>query len=89
MAPIEIRRSRVVTTGKGFLADVGMVAGIGAAGSGAITSMGSGTEFGVSSIIGGVERSGATSSVSFTGEVSTVVLEGGVGKEPVWSLGIS
>ena len=54
-----------------------------------MTSMGSGTEFEVSSIIGGVERSGATSSVSFTGEVSTVVLEGGVGKEPVWSLGIS
>ena len=78
MAPIEIRRSRVVTTGKGFLADVGMVA-----------RMGSGTEFGVSSIIGGVERSGATSSVSFTGEVWSVVLEGGVGKEPVWSLGIS
>ena len=72
MAPIEIRRSRVVTTGKGFLADVGMVAGIGAAGSGAITSMGSGTEFGVSSIIGGDDRttdsavkSGATASVSW------------------------
>ena len=61
MAPIEIRRSRVVTTGKGFLADVGMVA-----------RMGSGTEFGVSSIIGGDDRttdsavkSGATASVSW------------------------
>lgn len=56
-----------MTTGKGFLIDVGMVAG-----SGAIPSMGSGIEFGISSITGGDDKSGATSSVSLiSGEVRT------------------